>query len=768
MKSEDFKNILRESIESGGESLMGWDDTTITSDSSPGEVYNFAMRAGYQMFSEWYDAINNTPITSNSDLSASMRRLLAQSLPLYHPAKSGWRRGKRLPGKIDKRAVQATHDIVKSKLQEREIIPKHMRGKNNKEIEYYKALNSMFKEAGAEVLGPGKHGLGFPKFETFLKIAADWDEKGVYTPKDLVKVLSIYSDMFPRMVNPTKRTRDPKYMKGDAPDDWKRAGLRGYRQLVDDAFKSAKEGNRLKDEEFKQMAQAGLDLMVKDKEDFFKLLYVGAKGERTRQEDFVSLGAIGNRLKDEEFKQLAQRGIDMATKDAENYYKLLFLGTLGNLQRQVDTQKAMRDGWKEYEGKKRARARRILAIWDRLRRNAKKRKARLHRGKKHNVDPSLTGGLEEASDKDHDYVKQANDLFWNIADGGDGVGWIFIKYIQKLVTDKISKYLGYESKEDEDEFRKKGIGKDIEPKLTDVINKIKVLLNKDHNIDTFEALLAYGALGKWFRQPKYMEGIILSPDSYGLWVEKLFAGLEEKNKMMSTKQIVDEVKGWINKSKLYQLKPPVLLKKMLEKDELQNLNNLNNALDIIPKLKIPSGFMGNHLRKKIEALMSTEAGKRQELNESLDHQHLKVHLDSFMPFIKKRLNYDKDPEINFISDPENGKKMLGKTAQYDPSSMAVTVFIDGRHPKDIMRSLSHELVHHAQNCDGQFDNLRAMGEGYAQSDEHLRKMEEDAYLRGNMIFRDWEDGYKQTNRAFGNSLTERRERKYYELKRRFL
>ena len=62
--------------------------------------------------------------------------------------------------------------------------------------------------------------------------------------------------------------------------------------------------------------------------------------------------------------------------------------------------------------------------------------------------------------------------------------------------------------------------------------------------------------------------------------------------------------------------------------------------------------------------------------------------------------------------------------------------------------------------------MGAMGEGYAQTDDHLRKMEEDAYLRGNMTFRDWEDNYKQTNRAFGNSLNERRERLYYELKRR--
>jgi len=84
-----------------------------------------------------------------------------------------------------------------------------------------------------------------------------------------------------------------------------------------------------------------------------------------------------------------------------------------------------------------------------------------------------------------------------------------------------------------------------------------------------------------------------------------------------------------------------------------------------------------------------------------------------------------------------------------------------------MRSLSHELVHHSQNCDGQFDSNKGVDEGYAQNDEHLRIMEEDAYLRGNMCFRDWEDKYKQTNRAFGNALQENRERLYYELMRRF-
>lgn len=153
-------------------------------------------------------------------------------------------------------------------------------------------------------------------------------------------------------------------------------------------------------------------------------------------------------------------------------------------------------------------------------------------------------------------------------------------------------------------------------------------------------------------------------------------------------------------------------------------------------------------------------------NSNRDISEITEMLENFVPFAQERLQYDKEPSLVFESDPENAKRTLGKTAYYEPASMQITVLVDDRHPKDIMRSFSHELVHHAQNCDGQFDNLGSMGEGYAQSDDHLRKMEEDAYLRGNMTFRDWEDNYKQTNRAFGNSLNERREKLYYELKRR--
>ena len=119
-------------------------------------------------------------------------------------------------------------------------------------------------------------------------------------------------------------------------------------------------------------------------------------------------------------------------------------------------------------------------------------------------------------------------------------------------------------------------------------------------------------------------------------------------------------------------------------------------------------------------------------------------MNQFMPYAQKRMGFQKLPRIFLRDDPQNAQNPLGKTAYYDPEQMSVTLYINGRHPKDIMRSLSHELVHHTQNCNGQFDHVGEMGEGYAQNDEHLREMERQAYEQGNLVFRDWEDSIKGT------------------------
>ena len=119
-------------------------------------------------------------------------------------------------------------------------------------------------------------------------------------------------------------------------------------------------------------------------------------------------------------------------------------------------------------------------------------------------------------------------------------------------------------------------------------------------------------------------------------------------------------------------------------------------------------------------------------------------VNKFIPYARKRMGFNKPARVFLRDDPENAQNPLGKTAYYDPNNMSITLYIHGRHPKDVMRSLSHELVHHKQNCDGQFDHSGEMGEGYAQNDEHLREMERQAYEQGNLVFRDWEDSIKGT------------------------
>lgn len=117
-------------------------------------------------------------------------------------------------------------------------------------------------------------------------------------------------------------------------------------------------------------------------------------------------------------------------------------------------------------------------------------------------------------------------------------------------------------------------------------------------------------------------------------------------------------------------------------------------------------------------------------------------IKEFYPFAKKRLGFDKDVTLYLRPDEQNAQNPLGKTAYYDPQTHNVVVYTTNRHPKDVMRSFSHELVHHAQNCRGEFDGGFVGEDGYAQNNSHLREMEREAYEQGNLCFRDWEDQRK--------------------------
>ena len=115
---------------------------------------------------------------------------------------------------------------------------------------------------------------------------------------------------------------------------------------------------------------------------------------------------------------------------------------------------------------------------------------------------------------------------------------------------------------------------------------------------------------------------------------------------------------------------------------------------------------------------------------------------------KKKYKFENTPKLILRKDQANADNILGQTAYYSPSSMTIVLFITDRHPKDICRSFSHELVHHHQNERGDLDMGDSSSPTYAQDDKHMRRMEMEAYLKGNMLFRDWEDwmkNYRNTN-----------------------
>ena len=118
-------------------------------------------------------------------------------------------------------------------------------------------------------------------------------------------------------------------------------------------------------------------------------------------------------------------------------------------------------------------------------------------------------------------------------------------------------------------------------------------------------------------------------------------------------------------------------------------------------------------------------------------------IKSLYSYAQKQMGFNHPAHLTFQTDPENAKKDLGRTAHYHPETFTITIYTDKRHIKDVLRSMAHELVHHDQNCNGAFEKPFEANPGYAQKDKRLRGLERDAYERGNMIFRDWEDTYKQ-------------------------
>ena len=108
--------------------------------------------------------------------------------------------------------------------------------------------------------------------------------------------------------------------------------------------------------------------------------------------------------------------------------------------------------------------------------------------------------------------------------------------------------------------------------------------------------------------------------------------------------------------------------------------------------------------------------------------------------LEQGLRVEPYPKIQLDDSKQEG--IFIKTGYYSPDEQKVVVFIQDRNIKDCLRSFCHEMVHHMQNL--QNPDKDWGGGGDLEDDSKLRSIEGEAFLLGNIIFREWTEKMKKT------------------------
>jgi hypothetical protein len=152
---------------------------------------------------------------------------------------------------------------------------------------------------------------------------------------------------------------------------------------------------------------------------------------------------------------------------------------------------------------------------------------------------------------------------------------------------------------------------------------------------------------------------------------------------------------------------------------------------------VPSDFK---VEKNKDKIIVTPTSKIKKLENDPEFKEALVSLTMHM---MDHINIEPLPDLVFIEDDvKNAKDLLGRTAFYNHNDKCITLYTYGRHPKDILRSYAHEMIHHKQNLEGRLKNQIHTKD--INEDDYLKEIEEEAYRLGNgLLFRGWENSIKK-------------------------
>jgi len=132
---------------------------------------------------------------------------------------------------------------------------------------------------------------------------------------------------------------------------------------------------------------------------------------------------------------------------------------------------------------------------------------------------------------------------------------------------------------------------------------------------------------------------------------------------------------------------------------------------------------------------------KENVQQTLDNSNLKQKIASLYSYLNNHLGIKEVPKVILTKSKKNAdKEELGFTGNYDSSTKTIKLFVTDRSNSDILRSFSHEMIHHWQNEHGTLTQPSGnTSDHYAQEDPSLRKREYEAFLYGSILFRDFQD-----------------------------